>query len=91
MDEGREALQSFVQDPHEWTRFGVKVSRDGVARSAYQILSFPQVSSSTLKEIWKRVPLPDHEFTRNKVTELLSTESLYAAQLRSQRHEIEMY
>nr|CCA26686.1 tRNA uridine 5carboxymethylaminomethyl modification enzyme gidA putative [Albugo laibachii Nc14] len=91
MDEGREALQSFVQDPHEWTRFGVKVSRDGVARSAYQILSFPQVSSSTLKEIWKRVPLLNHESTRNKVRELLSTESLYAAQLRSQRHEIVMY
>ncbi|KAL0585250.1 hypothetical protein ABG067_004954 [Albugo candida] len=91
MHKSRDALLSFVQDPHEWARLGVKISRDGVARSAYQILSFPHVSSSTVDAIWSNISLPDDVSTRNKVVELLSTESLYAAQLRSQRHEIVMY
>ena len=50
-DAARQALQSVSLSPNEASRHGLQINRDGVRRSAFEILSFPDVTFDRLRPI----------------------------------------
>ncbi|KAJ7280169.1 glucose inhibited division protein A-domain-containing protein [Mycena rebaudengoi] len=47
--EATDILQSAVMSPHAWSKHGLDMKQDGVMRSAYYLLRFPNLSESDLR------------------------------------------
>ena len=56
-------LKTLKISPNEAEKFGVKIAKDGVKRSAFEILSRDGVDFNKLRSIWKNIPkaLKDEE------------------------------
>jgi len=50
------ALKSFKISPNEAEKFNIKIAKDGVKRSAFEILSRDGVNFEKLRSIWKKIP-----------------------------------
>ncbi len=72
----RELLQSRDISPNEATRHGINLNKDGVRRSAYELLSYPDMSISRLIKIW-----PDFSSISSDLAERIETEARYAVYL----------
>jgi tRNA uridine 5-carboxymethylaminomethyl modification enzyme len=51
--------KSLSVTPNEATRHGLALNRDGVRRSAFELLSYPEVEWSTLRGIWPELSAVD--------------------------------
>ena len=49
-------LKSLKISPNEAEKFNIKIAKDGVKRSAFEILSRKGVSFSKLRSIWRNIP-----------------------------------
>ncbi len=49
-------LQSLKISPNEAQKFNIKIAKDGVKRSAFEILSRKGVKFTDLRRIWKKIP-----------------------------------
>tara|TARA_Y100000590_G_scaffold416944_1_gene516163 strand:+ start:864 stop:2738 length:1875 start_codon:yes stop_codon:yes gene_type:complete len=54
-------LKSLKISPNEAEKFDIKVAKDGVKRSAYDILSRKGVTLSKLRSIWSKIPESSRE------------------------------
>ncbi|MCA1456373.1 tRNA uridine-5-carboxymethylaminomethyl(34) synthesis enzyme MnmG [Bradyrhizobium sp. BRP22] len=52
LNAARALTRSLSITPNEATRHGLALNRDGVRRSAFELLSYPEVEWSTLRGIW---------------------------------------
>lgn len=66
--------------PNEAAQFGLVLNRDGVRRTAYDLLSHHEVSVPKLAEIW-----PELSAMGPRIQELLETEARYAVYLERQQ------
>ena len=72
----RELLQSRDISPNEAARHSINLNKDGVRRSAYELLSYPDMSISRLIKIW-----PDFSSISSDLAERIETEARYAVYL----------
>ncbi|MGI9351613.1 MAG: tRNA uridine-5-carboxymethylaminomethyl(34) synthesis enzyme MnmG [Rhizobiaceae bacterium] len=79
MDEGREMLTSLTLTPNEAARKGLKVNEDGIRRSAFDLLSYNEITLDRLSDIW-----PALSGIRADVSEALEIEARYAVYLARQ-------
>ncbi|ETW09331.1 tRNA uridine 5-carboxymethylaminomethyl modification enzyme GidA, variant 1 [Aphanomyces invadans] len=82
------SLLGFEMDPHEWSKMdNLTMSKDGVKRSAADVLAFPHVSCDDVLRMWqaKGYQKDIHPIVRA----YMKTECLYATQLRLQQKEID--
>jgi len=89
MDALREALafaRSVAVTPSEAARFGFALNRDGQRRTAFDLLSYPDVSFSDLARIWPRF----HELTP-VIAEQLEIDAKYAVYLERQAADVASY
>lgn len=77
------ALQTILT-PNEALRHGLAINQDGVRRSAYELLSHPDVSVEWLSRID-----PQFDAIDAKTAEALETEAKYAVYLDRQRADVE--
>lgn len=82
----RAALSSRVLTAQQAEQAGLQINRDGVRRSAYQILSYPDVGFSQLVAIW-----PDLGHYPETVTSRVAADAVYAVYLDRQTAEIQSY
>jgi tRNA uridine 5-carboxymethylaminomethyl modification enzyme len=52
LQDGRALLESLTLTPNEASRHGVEINRDGRRRSAFELLSFPDVDLKRLAAVW---------------------------------------
>jgi tRNA uridine 5-carboxymethylaminomethyl modification enzyme len=52
MDAARDRLRSLQLSPNEAASHGIQINRDGVRRSAYDLLAYPAIDYVRLAEIW---------------------------------------
>ncbi|MCA6107476.1 tRNA uridine-5-carboxymethylaminomethyl(34) synthesis enzyme MnmG [Bradyrhizobium cenepequi] len=52
LNDAKALAKSLSITPNEATRYGLALNRDGVRRSAFELLSYPEVDWSTLRGIW---------------------------------------
>jgi tRNA uridine 5-carboxymethylaminomethyl modification enzyme len=79
----RALLDARRLSPTAARRHGIEVTRDGVARSALELLRLPGVDMSRLRAIW-----PELGQVRQNLVELLEIEARYASYLPRQEADI---
>jgi len=50
------SLKSFKLSPNQAAKFNIKIAKDGIRRSAFDLLSRPEVNIEKLRSIWAQLP-----------------------------------
>ncbi|MCF3639972.1 tRNA uridine-5-carboxymethylaminomethyl(34) synthesis enzyme MnmG [Rhizobium sp. TRM95111] len=83
MDAGRELLQTRMMTPNEAASFGFRLNLDGQRRSAYELLSHPDIDLVRLAAVW-----PELRALGGRAREALEIEARYAVYLDRQASDI---
>lgn len=81
---GRSLMESLVLSPKQALAHGLKVNQDGTKRSAFELLSFPDISFGDLK-----AALPELDEIQNDISEQLSRDALYSSYIERQVQDVE--
>ena len=84
LDTARELLLSLTITPNEAQKKGLAVNQDGIRRSAFDLLSYPDMTYERLSSIW-----PELQSVGKEIAEQVSTDALYAVYLERQAADIE--
>jgi tRNA uridine 5-carboxymethylaminomethyl modification enzyme len=83
LTEGRALLERLTASPAALARRGFTVTQDGQLRSAFDLLSFPEVTLDRLTALW-----PEISALRPDIRAQLETDGRYAGYLRRQESDI---
>jgi tRNA uridine 5-carboxymethylaminomethyl modification enzyme len=83
LDAARARLDALNLTPTEAERHGLSLNRDGIRRSAFQLLSYPEITWERIAAIW-----PDLAAVPPAVAERLRTDATYAVYLDRQQADI---
>lgn len=81
--DARARLDTLSLTPNEAARHGLALNRDGLRRSAFQLLSYPEIGWDRLAAIW-----PELAATPPRIAERLRTDATYAVYLDRQSADI---
>ncbi|MEM9331727.1 MAG: tRNA uridine-5-carboxymethylaminomethyl(34) synthesis enzyme MnmG [Pseudomonadota bacterium] len=79
LEQGRSLLNGLSLTPNEAAKCGLKVNEDGIRRSAFDLLSYHEITIERLKAIW-----PELGSIRSDLIEPLEIEARYAVYLARQ-------
>lgn len=82
-DSGVELLKRVNLTPNEAVAHGIALNHDGVRRSGFDLLAYPDVTLNRLAEIW-----PDMSTIPHRAAGLIETEAKYAVYLARQHADI---
>lgn len=86
LEETRAVAAGLILTPNEAGRHGLKITKDGVRRSAHDLLAYPDIDIEDLARIWPRLAnLPAY------AVEQLEVDAKYAGYLDRQRDDIEAF
>ena len=84
LDQHRELISALKMTPNEAAKKGLNIKLDGVRRSAFELMAYPQIDHQRLSQIWPQLaPVPDW------VKQQVEIEALYAVYLERQKSDIE--
>jgi tRNA uridine 5-carboxymethylaminomethyl modification enzyme len=86
LNEARALVQSRSITPTEADRFGLVLNRDGVRRTAFELLSYPTLSFADVARIW-----PELSAIPPKIAEQLEIDAKYAVYLERQAADVAAY
>jgi len=84
--EGRNLLDRLTASPNALAKQGIAVTQDGQIRSAFALLSFPEVTLARLTAIW-----PEIEAIASPIRAQLEIDGRYAGYLQRQESDIEAF
>ncbi|MET3897700.1 tRNA uridine 5-carboxymethylaminomethyl modification enzyme [Devosia sp. UYZn731] len=84
LDGGRHMLRSLSATPNAARKVGIDVNEDGKARSAFELLSYPNVMPTDVARLW-----PEVATIRPEIMDQLVVDAQYAVYLDRQRSDIE--
>jgi tRNA uridine 5-carboxymethylaminomethyl modification enzyme len=84
---GRALLDELTLTPTEAARHGLELNRDGIRRSAFQLLSYPQIGFAHLRAIWPE----SLGGLSPRIAERLETDATYAVYLDRQAADVNAY
>ncbi|MDA0781356.1 MAG: tRNA uridine-5-carboxymethylaminomethyl(34) synthesis enzyme MnmG [Rickettsiales bacterium] len=79
----REKLNSHKVSPTKAKQFGISINQDGVKRSAFELLRYPDIKFEDVAKIW-----PDLNEMNKGVLQQLEIEALYSSYLAKQQADI---
>lgn len=86
LDEHRKLLQNLEVTPSKLNDNGISIAQDGIRRSAYKLLSYPNINLESLVKIWPElVALPED------IKQILLTEAKYQFYLSRQDYDIKLF
>jgi tRNA uridine 5-carboxymethylaminomethyl modification enzyme len=80
----REAFAARSMTPNEAVKVGLGVNQDGVRRSAFDLLAYPDIDAARLVEIW-----PELGAFAPAILDQIEADAKYAVYLNRQRNDIE--
>jgi tRNA uridine 5-carboxymethylaminomethyl modification enzyme len=83
LDHGRQVLHSLSTSPNEARKAGLAVNEDGRRRTAFELLSYPDLAGPDLVRLWPELSALDAE-----VLEQVSIDAQYAVYLDRQKADI---
>ncbi|MFN4210983.1 MAG: tRNA uridine-5-carboxymethylaminomethyl(34) synthesis enzyme MnmG [Devosia sp.] len=83
LDRGRTILMQLTTSPSAARKAGIAVNEDGKARSAFDLLSYPEVTSADVIRLWPEVAQID-----TGIVEQLTVDAQYAVYLDRQQNDI---
>ncbi|WP_029060700.1 tRNA uridine-5-carboxymethylaminomethyl(34) synthesis enzyme MnmG [Labrenzia sp. DG1229] len=84
IEQARDLLETLSVTPSEARKKGLPVNQDGIRRSAFDLLSYPNVTYEMLTTIWPELGAVDQG-----IAEQVATDALYAVYLDRQMADIE--
>jgi tRNA uridine 5-carboxymethylaminomethyl modification enzyme len=84
--EARAMAQSLSLKPREAERHGIPINRDGQARTAFELLSYPHIGLAELGRVW-----PRFASLEPKIAEQLEIDAKYAVYLGRQAADVAAY
>jgi tRNA uridine 5-carboxymethylaminomethyl modification enzyme len=82
----RSALERLSLTPQMADQYGLALNRDGVKRSAFQLLSYPDIAYEQLAGIWPELRAHDAQ-----VIEKVTSDAIYSVYLNRQNSDIAAY
>ncbi len=86
LDAGRNLLHQLTITPNKLANFSINIAQDGVHRSAFRLLAYPNISFEMLEDVW--LELKDMP---KDIALLLSTEAKYQFYLIRQDEDIKLF
>jgi tRNA uridine 5-carboxymethylaminomethyl modification enzyme len=86
LKDARAMAEALIVTPNEAARHGLQLRRDGQRRSAFDLLSYPDIDIADVARIWPRFGALDC-----KIAEQLEIEAKYAVYLDRQAADVESY
>jgi tRNA uridine 5-carboxymethylaminomethyl modification enzyme len=86
LEEARALARSCSVTPDEALRFGLVLNRDGQRRTAYELLSYPNLSIDDVARIWPKFAALD-----GKIAEQLVIDAKYAVYLERQKADVDRF
>jgi tRNA uridine 5-carboxymethylaminomethyl modification enzyme len=83
LDRGRTILMQLTTSPSAARKAGIAVNEDGKARSAFDLLSYPEVTSEDVIRLW-----PEVAQVETGIVEQLTVDAQYAVYLDRQQNDI---
>jgi tRNA uridine 5-carboxymethylaminomethyl modification enzyme len=83
LDAARDLTRRLNITPNAAASMNLHLNQDGVRRSAYELLAFPDIDLARLKSIW-----PELESVKGRVAEALEIEAQYAVYLERQKLDV---
>jgi tRNA uridine 5-carboxymethylaminomethyl modification enzyme len=83
LDAARHLVTSLVLSPNEAGKHGLTVNRDGVRRSGFDLLSYPDINWKTLAAVW-----PQLEGVPGAIAEQIEIDAKYAVYLDRQKRDV---
>jgi tRNA uridine 5-carboxymethylaminomethyl modification enzyme len=84
LNDGRRRLRAATASPSEARKVGIAINEDGKRRSAFEVLSYPDLGWDDVVKLW-----PDLEDIPEAVREQLGIDAQYAVYLDRQQSDIE--
>ena len=79
----REKLRTSSLSPNEAASHGIRINQDGVRRSGYDLLAYPDIDLARLQRIW-----PELNGLSKRVREAIEIEAAYAVYMNRQESDI---
>jgi tRNA uridine 5-carboxymethylaminomethyl modification enzyme len=86
LDDARVFARAVSLTPKEAEKYGLSLNKDGQRRSAFELLSYPEISISQLAKIWPRFAALDL-----KIAEQIEFDAKYAVYLSRQAADVAAY
>ncbi len=86
IDDGIELLKSLIITPTELLKYGIAVKQDGVKRTAFELLSFPNITIEQLSLIW-----PEIDRISPEIRGQISIEALYKPYIERELKDIQTF
>ena len=86
LSQARAMAQSLSLKPREAGRHGIPVNKDGQARTAFELLSYPHIGLAELARVW-----PQFASLEPKIAEQLEIDAKYAVYLGRQAADVAAY
>ena len=83
LQEGFSLVKKYSISPNKLEKNGIMINHDGKKRSAFDLLSFENVSFNDVNNIW-----PETKFIKDDIREQIEIETQYAGYLERQREDI---
>ncbi|MHC1547385.1 tRNA uridine-5-carboxymethylaminomethyl(34) synthesis enzyme MnmG [Phyllobacterium sp. K27] len=83
LDQARDLAKSLMITPSAAANVGLRLNQDGVRRSAYDLMAFPDINLRRVKEIWPVLSSLDP-----RIGEALEIEAQYAVYLERQKSDV---
>ncbi len=83
LDMARDLVTSLTASPNEAAKHGLTVNRDGVRRSGFDLLSYPDIAWDTLAAIW-----PQLQSVPAAIAEQIEIDAKYAVYLDRQKRDV---
>lgn len=86
LESARSLLNQLSITPNKLATFGINISQDGVHRSAFRLLAYPNIDFEKLLDIW-----PELQNIPSNIALIVSTEAKYQFYLIRQEEDIKLF
>lgn len=87
LEDAKEFLQEVTATPNELNKRGIKINQDGVRRSAYDLLRYPEIDFDVLGGLWPEVLAR----TTPNTAKQIEIEARYAGYIERQRDDVRAF
>ena len=86
LERGMQLSKTITATPNELSKHGLKIKKDGVRRSALDLLAYPEITVARLAKIW-----PELKALKPETAEQLETNGQYSGYLNRQEADIRAF
>jgi tRNA uridine 5-carboxymethylaminomethyl modification enzyme len=83
LEQARHLVKTLNATPNELEKYGLNINRDGIRRSAHDLLSYPHISLEMLVKIW-----PELGYMTPDIAEQVQIDALYSGYIGRQEADI---